>query len=86
MVNANSTVVNGIIKTDKGNVTFYGENFKFTFMNADTKEEIVLDVDENGYIWGRTYEGKVIAIYTVSFHTQLSNKKVKQIIEEVISE
>ncbi len=37
MVNANSTVVNGIIKTDKGNVTFYGENFKFTFMNADTK-------------------------------------------------
>lgn len=63
MVNANSTVVNGIIKTDKGNVTFYGENFKFTFMNADTKEELVLDVDENGYIWGRTYEGKVIAIY-----------------------
>lgn len=63
MVNANSTVVNGIIKTDKGNVTFYGENFKFTFMNADTKEELVLDIDENGYIWGRTYEGKVIAIY-----------------------
>lgn len=63
IMNAKDMTVTGIIKTDKGNVTFYGENFKFTFMNADTKEEIVLDADENGYIGGRTYKGKMIAIY-----------------------
>lgn len=63
MMNANSTIVTGIIKTDNGNLTFYGEDFKFTFMNADAKEEVIIDVDENGYIWGRTFENKVIAIY-----------------------
>ena len=63
IMNAKDTVVTGVIKTDKGNVTFYGENFKFTFMNTDTKEKIVIDADENGYIWGKTYEGKIIAIY-----------------------
>lgn len=30
IMNAKDTVVTGVIKTDKGNVTFYGENFKFT--------------------------------------------------------
>ncbi|MCB5688667.1 hypothetical protein [Blautia wexlerae] len=63
IMNSKNAVVTGIIKTDKGNVSFYGEDFKFTFMNADTKEEIVIDADENGYIWGKTYEGKAIAIY-----------------------
>lgn len=63
MINSNDTVVTGIIKTDKGNLTFYGENYKFTFMNVDSKEEVVIKADENGYIWGRTYEDKVIAIY-----------------------
>lgn len=64
MINAKDSVVAGIIKTDKGNLTFYGENFKFTFMNADPKEEVVIEADENGYVWGKTYEDKVIAIYT----------------------
>lgn len=64
IMNTTNAVVTGIIKTDKGNVSFYGEDFKFTFMNSDTNEEIVIDADENGYIWGKTYEGKVIAIYT----------------------
>ena len=63
IMNSKNAVVTGIIKTDKGNVSFYGEDFKFTFMNADTKEEIVIDADENGYIWGKTYEDKAIAIY-----------------------
>lgn len=72
MINANDTVVTGIIRTDKGNLTFYGKDFKFTFMNVDTKEEVVIEADENGYIWGRTYEDKVIAIYTKE------NIKIKQ--------
>jgi hypothetical protein len=71
---ANSPIVTGIIKTDKGNLTFYGEKFKFTFMNADTNEEIIIAVDENGYIWGRTFENKVIAIYAKE---SIKVKKIK---------
>lgn len=52
MVSANSTIVNGIIKTDKGNVIFYGGNFKFTFMNADTKEELFLMLMKMGIFGG----------------------------------
>lgn len=63
MVNANGAVVTGIIETDKGNLSFYGVDFKFTIMNTVAKEEVIVDVDENGYIWGRTFENKVIAIY-----------------------
>ena len=31
MMNSNNMVVTGIIKTDKGNVTFYGENYKKSY-------------------------------------------------------
>lgn len=63
IMNTKNAVVTGFINTDKGSVSFYGENFKFTFMNADMRDEIVIDADKKGYIWGKTFEGKVIAIY-----------------------
>lgn len=83
-MNAKGTVVTGLFKTDKGNVTFYGENFKFIFMNADTEEEIVIDADENGYIWGETYEGKAIAIH-VKQSIKIKGTRVLNIWNYIIS-
>lgn len=57
--------ITGIIETQQGNVVFSAENFKFTFMTTRISDEsIVLRTDESGYIWGRTHDKKVIAIYS----------------------
>lgn len=62
--NDKKDTVAGIIETNEGNVCFYAEKFKFIFMNADTsREAVVVEADKNGYIWGKTYGGKRIAIY-----------------------
>lgn len=55
--------INGIINADRGNVVFSASDFKFTFMNANPDgEQIVLKVDESGYIWGTTYDKRIIAM------------------------
>ena len=57
--------ITGIIETPQGNIVFSAENFKFTFMTACISDEsIILRADESGYIWGRTHDEKVIAIYS----------------------
>lgn len=57
--------VTGIIKTDKENIAFTGEDFKFVFMKTDLLgEEIVLKADESGYIWGTTHGNTTIGIYS----------------------
>jgi hypothetical protein len=60
----NEMNLTGFIQTKAGNVVFSAENFKFTVMKTDfSMENIVIPADEHGYIWGRTHEGRVIAIY-----------------------
>ena len=57
--------ISGFFETEKGNIAFYAENFKFTFMNPGfTGEDIVLKADESGYIYGKTYGGKSIAVFS----------------------
>lgn len=56
--------INGVIRTDKGKIFFYAEDFKFTFMRDDSSiDKDTIMADENGYIWGNTFDGKTIAIY-----------------------
>lgn len=57
------TIISGLINTSKGNITFYGDNFKFVFMNSNPTVEVSIDTDANGYIWGKTYDNRIIAIY-----------------------
>ena len=86
-MNTKDTTITGYFRTDRGNITFYAENFNFTFMNADMKEEIVIESDENGYIWGKTYEGKAIAIYTtkdIKIKSTCSIKTTNYIISKYI--
>ena len=57
--------ITGIIGTEKENIVFSAENFKFTFMNPDfSNESVILKADESGYIYGRTFDERVIAIYS----------------------
>ena len=57
--------VTGIIETDKENITFSGEDFKFVFMKTDLLgDEVVLKADESGYIWGMTHQGATIGIHS----------------------
>lgn len=57
--------INGIFETEKGNIVFYAENFKFTFMNPDfSGEAIMVKADSSGYIHGRMYGGKRIAVFS----------------------
>ena len=61
----NTHNVTGIIKTDKENIAFAGEDFKFVFMKTDLLgDEIVLKADESGYIWGTTHGEATIGIYS----------------------
>lgn len=61
----NTHNVTGIIKTDKENIAFSGEDFKFVFMKTDLfGDEIVLKADESGYIWGTTHGDATIGIYS----------------------
>ena len=60
-----NNIITGIIETESGNIIFSAENFKFTFMNPDFSNKCVaVKVDESGYIYGRTFDEKVIAIYS----------------------
>lgn len=71
-----NNIITGIIETQQGNIVFYAENFKFTFMTAHISDErIVLKVDEDGYIWGRTHEKEVIAIYSRN-DVEVKNKRI----------
>ena len=61
----NTHNVTGIIKTDKENIAFSGEDFKFVFMKTDLLgDEVVLKADESGYIWGTTHGEATIGIYS----------------------
>ena len=61
----NTHNVTGIIKTDKENIAFSGEDFKFVFMKTDLLgDEVVLKADESGYIWGTTHGEVTIGIYS----------------------
>lgn len=61
----NTHNVTGIIKTDKENIAFASEDFRFVFMKTDfLGDEIVLKADKSGYIWGTTHENTTIAIYS----------------------
>lgn len=56
--------INGIIYSNKGKIVFSANGFSFTFMNSQPKDgPVILNVDECGYIWGTTYDNKIIAIY-----------------------
>lgn len=49
MKKQNTHSVTGIIKKDKENIAFAGEDFKFVFMKTDLLgDEIVLKADESG--------------------------------------
>ncbi len=64
MEKKDTKTVTGIINNGSEKIGFYGEGFKFVFMKIDNwNEKTILKADENGYIWGRTCEEKVIAIY-----------------------
>lgn len=61
----NTHNVTGIIKTDKENIAFSGEDFKFVFMKTDLLgDEVVMKADESGYIWGTTHGEATIGIYS----------------------
>lgn len=65
MKKQNTHSVTGIIKKDKENIAFAGEDFKFVFMKTDLLgDEIVLKADESGYIWGTTHGEATIGIYS----------------------
>lgn len=75
MEKQNTHIVTGIIKKDKGNVVFVGEDFKFVFVKTDLcGDEIVLKADESGYIWGITHGESTIGIYS---GTDISIKSTK---------
>lgn len=68
--------ITGIIETPQGNIVFSAENFKFTFMTTSISDEsIVLKADESGYIWGRTHDEEVIAIYSRN-DIEVRNKQI----------
>lgn len=82
---ANDGIIAGIIETDKENIVFCAENFKFIFMRANfSRESIVIPIDENGYIWGRTYSGKTIAIYARE-NVELRNTRVLNTFNYIVS-
>lgn len=62
--NVQDKILTGVIQTKNGNVVFHGQGYQFTFVNPEMSgKKLLMEVDENGYIWGRTYDHKVIAIY-----------------------
>lgn len=57
--------INGIFETEEGNIVFYAEKFKFAFINPDfSGKSIMLKADSSGYIHGKTYGGKRIAVFS----------------------
>lgn len=65
MKKQNTHSVTGIIKKNKENIAFAGEDFKFVFMKTDLLgDEVVLKADESGYIWGTTHGEATIGIYS----------------------
>lgn len=80
-----NTSITGIIETQQGNIVFYAENLKFTFMTTHISDErIVLKADEHGYIWGRTHDEKVIAIYSRN-DIEMKNKQILNTWNYIIS-
>lgn len=68
----------GTIKQDQTVITFVAEDFRFTFMRPDEKNSsFTLIPDSCGYIWGKTYDHKIIAIFVrkkITFYqTQILN-------------
>lgn len=63
-MNGARKTINGIISSNEGKIVFSANGFSFTFMNSQPEDgPVVLNVDECGYIWGTTYDNKIIAIY-----------------------
>lgn len=61
----NDKYITGIIGTEQGDIVFFAVNFTFTFMATTLSNvEILLKTDDAGYIWGKTHDEKVIAIYS----------------------
>lgn len=57
----------GIIESEKGNVVFYGDNYRFTFMTSNISElrkscKVCLNSQEK-YLFGKTHDKKIIGIY-----------------------
>lgn len=59
----NQQIVKGIINVGEEKVVFFAIDFCITLMKVtDFENEIVIKPDENGYIWGETYDDRFIAI------------------------
>lgn len=81
----------GLIKTEKGIVTFIAEDFVFTFLppyaclEKVPGDRIVIKPDSDGFIRRRTHDGDGIAIY-LGGSVKLEDKRVLKISAYIVSE